>query len=336
MATIAGCVWCLWAAWNEDREDFSLHLRELRMDTMRTTVTLDTLNPDTATVIAHLSSNLSEDNLFQFDPSVQKQIPELTNMKKDPPQSKFRIDYQKPYIDDLSPIFGLLGLRLIFQNTGPPIFDRVKGLLEAEQPHDSNAVLSVIGDPRLYPFDRYLILYEVHGCAFLEYAKKTAYIDSSFQVQPRFPGMVVRELSKQELEGWDGTYGREFDLIAKQQKKNYPNIRRYSPEFWTGPGVAISVERPLFLRELTIVLGLAAISSMVFVYRLSEPSRYFLNSLGTFAALWGVRSILMTDAPKSPNIVDFAVLVFFIVQIVLVATRFLLSRGKAPKTPTAT
>jgi hypothetical protein len=304
---------------------------------MRTVVTLDTLDPDTSTVAAHVSTTISESDLF-WDPSIAQQIPELKDrhpMDDLPPWSEYRVLYQQPDIKDLSSIFSLLGLRMIFQMVGHPQFDRVQGSLHSEPPHDSSAVLSVIGDPRFFPFDRYVIVCEVDGGAFLEYNKKTARIDSASAVLPRFPGMIVRELSQQELEGWDGSIGKAFDKNVAETKQQFPNLRKYHPEFWTGSGFALSVERPLFLRVLTIVLGVTAVFSMVLVYSLSDPSKYFLNSLGGFAALWGVRSILTASAPKTPNVVDFVVLALFIVQSVIVAIRWwLMGNEKASETKT--
>jgi hypothetical protein len=326
----------LWSAWLQGRgPDFRFGFRALRPSSMRTVVTLDALDPDTSTVVAHVSTILSESDLFWLDPSIIEQIPELKGRGLEvPPRSEYRVYYQQPEIRDLSSSFSLLGLRMIFQMVGHPQFDRVQGSLQSEPPHDSTAVLSVVGDPRLFPFDRYVIVYEVHGGAFLEYNKKIARIDSTSVVLPHFPGMIVRELSKQELEGWDGSIGKEFDNNLTATKQPYSNLRKYHPEFWTESGVALSVERPLFLRVLTIVLGVTAVLSMVLVYSFSDPSRYFLNSLGAFAALWGVRSILTASAPKTPNVVDFVVLALFIGQSVIVAIRWLMKSEKTSETTT--
>lgn len=327
---LTGGIWFLWVAWVEERVDVWVNFRSLYLSSMSTIVTLDTLDPDTSTVVAHVSTSTSEPSLFLFDPTVSKQIPALKNLDNIPARSKYRIYYLRPEIRDLSSSFNLLGLRMISQVTYHPAFDRVKDSLLGELPRDGSVVLSILGDPRMFPFDQYRVVCEVQAGAFLEYDKQIAPIDSGFSVLPRFPGFVVRQMSKEELQGGSSPLREGID-------RNTPTANQYNPQFWSESGIAISAERPLFLRVLTIVLGVAALVSLAFVYLLSEPSKYFLNSLGAFAALWGVRSILTASAPKTPNVVDFAVLVLFIVQIILVAVRSFVARGKhSDRTTSAT
>ena len=107
----------------------------------------------------------------------------------------------------------------------------------------------------------------------------------------------------------------------------------FNPEFWYRTGFAISVERPLYLRVLTVVLGVIAVISVFIVSLRSEPSAYLLNAVGIFVALWGVRSIITASAPKTPNFVDFGVLALFILQIVIGLVRFLVKGKKTPQTP---
>jgi hypothetical protein len=212
---------------------------------------------------------------------LSKQIPELEHLDNIPARSKYDVHYLRPEIRDLSGISNLLGLRMISQVTYRPAFDRVKDSLLGELPQDRSVVLSVVGDPRMFPFDQYRVVCEIQAGAFLEYDKQIAYVDSGFSVLPRFPGFVVRQMSREELLGGRSPMTEELD-------RKTPNANQYNVQFWRQSGIAISAERPLFLRELTIVLGVAALVSLVFVYRLSEPSKYLLNSLGAFAVLWGV------------------------------------------------
>jgi hypothetical protein len=295
---------------------------------MHTIVVLDTLDPDTSTVVAHVSTSIDEAALFLFDPMVSDQIPALKHLDNVPARSKYHVYYLRPEVRDLSGVFNLLGLRMISQVTYHPVFDRVKDSLLNELPQDRSVVLSVMGNPRMFPFDQYQIVCEIQAGAFLEYDKQVAPVDSGFSVLPRFPGFVVRQMSKEELKGGSSPLREEIDRKA-------PTADQYNPSFWMQSGIAISAERPLFLRTLTIVLGVVALVSLVFVYLLSEPSKYFLNSLGAFAALWGVRSILTTGAPKTPNIIDFAVLGLFVVQIILVAGRSFVGRTKHSSSDTS-
>jgi hypothetical protein len=328
MALLAGIIWFSGAAWMQAPVDTLVNFRSLEIHGVRTVVTLDTLDPDTSTVVAHISTNPANPDLFLgFEPSVVQQIPELKPMITNPAPSEYKVYYQQPEVRDLSSIFDLLGLPMISQKTYRPEFDRVKDSLQAEVPHDRSSVLSIIGDPRMFPFDRYLIVCEVDAGAFLEYRKKIARIDSGYSVLPRFPGFVVSGLTKDEMQEWGGRspIGRAIRSAINQ------GAATDDPRFWMEQGIAISAERPLYLRVLTIVLGIAAVVSIVFVYRLSEPSSYFLNLLGAFAVLWGVRSILTAGAPKSPNLIDFAVLALFISQIVLVTLRYLFSKKRISK-----
>jgi hypothetical protein len=319
LVIFAFALWWLAAAWFEPPVDPLIGLRGLWSRDMRTVVTLDSLDPDTSTVVAHVSTNLDDTQLFLFDPDVSRQISAMGSLKAVPPSSEYTVYYQRPEIQDLSPIFNLMGLRLIRQEAFAPEFDRVKQSLLTEAPRDSDTVLSIIGEPRMYPFDRYMILFQMQAGAFLEFDKKIARVDSGYNVIPRLPGLVVKEVSGNELWAWGGPFGKQLDALGGKK-------RAYNPDFWINSGVALSAERPLFLRVLTVVLGMIALISVILASLVSDPSKYLLNSLATFVALWGVRSIITAGAPKTPNLVDFAVLVLFILQVGLVTARFLVSR----------
>lgn len=316
LIVFALCFWSLGLAWigNPPRVDLGLAGRSLKISAMRTIVTLDSLDPDTSTVVAHTSTSLDERSLI-FEPNVQKEIPEIKNALEMPKKSEYQIYYLPPKISDLSPMFGLAGLRLIRQTVYPLKFELLKDSLQTEPPHDNNITLSVIGDPQYFPFDTYAIVYQLDTGALLEYRKSSANIESTNEVTTHFPGFVVRELFLNELESYIGSAGNELDQKSATKKQEADR------KFWSGPGVAILVGRPPFLKLLTIILGAVAVISMFLLFRFSEPSKYFMNSLGTFAALWGVRSIITVGAPKTPNVVDFVTLALFVLQVGLVVGR---------------
>ncbi|MEG9437812.1 hypothetical protein JAO29_16820 [Edaphobacter sp. HDX4] len=293
---------------------------------MRTVVTLDSLDPDTSSIAAHVSTVFNQSDLL-FDPSVTKQIPELVCSGRLLSASQCSVYFQQPRLADLSPIFAISGLRLINQQSlPPPAFDSVRSDLLNSKPSDINSTLSVIGDPRLYPFDDYLVIFQIAGGAFLKYRNAIGTVDSTYEVLPHFPGMVVREISRPEFESYDGKWGAEFDRTlcgGKPWQKH-----QYDPQFWMNQGVALSVRRPLFLQVLACVFASIALLSVILVYLLSEPSTYFINSLATIAALWDVRTILTGGAPKTPNIIDFSFLILFVVQFTLMALRFFFQRWR--------
>lgn len=332
--------WFFWIAWTEiGGPDVAISLRSLSIHSLQTSVMLDTFDPDNLTVTAHISTTLNDPVALQFDPLVAEQIPELKSLPETLPTSEYSVYYAGPHVSDLAPIFKYFGTRLIFQNvenverrkpmTYSDFFD-LKKSLEEKPPSDTTSLLTMIGDPRTFPFDRYLILYEGTGGAYLEYKGKVAYVDSAFTIAPRFPGFVVRELTVPELRGYDGILGSKSDLLAAAENRR--NSIPFNPEFWYRSGFAISVERPLYLRIMTIVLGVIAVISVFIVSFRSEPSTYLLNAVGTFVALWGVRSIITASAPKTPNFVDFGVLTLFVLQIVIGLVRFLVKGRKKSQT----
>lgn len=337
LATVFFGFWFFWAAWTEiGGPDIAISNRSLTLNSLQTSVMLDTFDPDNLTVTAHISTTFNEAGLV-FDPSVAEQIPELKNLPKTPSRAEYSVYYTGPYVSDLAPIFGYLGTRLIYQDTQRPKaiaysdFCVLKKSLEGKPPTDTTLVLTMIGDPRMFPFDRYLILYRGEGGAYLEYKRKVAYLDSAFTIAPRFPGLVVRDFSGPALREYDGILGRQFDQQAAATSLR--NSMPYNPEFWRRTGFAISVERPLYLRLLTVVLGLVAVFSILAVSIRSEPSTYLLNAVGIFVALWGVRSIITSGAPKTPNFIDFGVLALFIIQMVIASVKFLLRSKSTTKAP---
>jgi hypothetical protein len=111
-------VWWLAAAWFEPSVEPLIGLRSLWISDMHTVVTLDSLDPDTSTIVAHVSTNLDDTQLFLFDSDLRRQIPALGSLKAVPPSSEYTVYYQRPEIQDLSPIFNLTGLRLVLKPPG--------------------------------------------------------------------------------------------------------------------------------------------------------------------------------------------------------------------------
>lgn len=269
-------------------------------------VTLDSFDVDTQTVRSHARVLFNRVPLKSGLSKVTSYPPPFYCQADNP----FSLDLSKPTIFagfggrpqffDLGKAYSQGGLRWIqdVQPLGPcdptlPHSGFVKFTVQTE------ANLYAVGDPRMFPFDRYLVIYRI-WCPVLVKEAGGGYLGilGFNEVDSRLAGFSMKYATPRELETWSNP-----SLLDLKQKQ--PD---FEGSMWAGRQVAVVLERGLFLRVVTVLLGLVILGYLCWFGLTSRSRAWFPDVLGFFLTVWAIRGALSAGAPHVATIVDYGAL----------------------------
>lgn len=88
----------------------------------------------------------------------------------------------------------------------------------------------------------------------------------------------------------------------------------------------VHLRRPWLLRMLAIFLYAVLIAFVYYLFTLKSLKQFLPSALGYVAGIWGIRSIISTDAPTFPTITDYASLILLGVVEWIVAWKLIFSK----------
>ena len=175
-----------------------------------------------------------------------------------------------------------------------------------DPPPVSETEFTLIGDSKFYPFDKYIIVGSVSSIVLASANKKDFFsIDSSHaEVYLSAPNFVMRGASNGELLGCERLGATPEGLkLEKKLLEDYPGERQKM--------FAVLLQRPFFLRFLSIFLLVITLGSATYYAIVSEVKAFALQALGYFVGLWAVRQMLVGGGPKAFTAVDYIVLLLY-------------------------
>jgi hypothetical protein len=114
----------------------------------------------------------------------------------------------------------------------------------------------------------------------------------------------MKYASPREIQTWWSP--RFYDLRQKPTD--------FDEAMWAGRQVAVILERGLFLRTITLLLGFVVLGYLCW-FGLTRESRVFPDVLGFFLTVWAIRGALSSAAPHLTTIVDYGALSSYVVFI---------------------
>jgi len=165
---------------------------------------------------------------------------------------------------DLAPTFEGIGF-LALKNFDPILASPAPNFTAAPPPV-SEAEFTLIGDSKLYPFDRYIVIGRVSSVLFASPNKKDfSYLDSSATaVYLRAPNFVMTGASNRELLARERFGATPEGLKLEEQfLKDHPDARRKV--------FAVLLQRPFFLKALSIFLLVITVGSAIYYAFVSAP-----------------------------------------------------------------
>jgi hypothetical protein len=193
----------------------------------------------------------------------------------------------------------------------------------AQPPSFKDVSVTAVGDPRLYPFDRYVIVGLIKVPTELISANAhTRVLWTNYEVKNNVTGYVVSSLSVKEALAQQPIVNPKDGLTLFNEFNHGPNLIDLPPtDIWISNRFVLSMRRPIFIRIIAVLLAVTAIALASWIAFKSDPSEYIKNAAGYLVAMWGAKSIIGGAAPKTPSILDYLIIVLFLAQTIIVATR---------------
>jgi hypothetical protein len=169
--------------------------------------------------------------------------------------------------------------------------------------------IKALGRPELYPFDKYFIMGAVTCPAYAQGGKEKEYLHTkedgeSLSIRNSVKGFFVRYPTNTELDGIKRAFlDKKGPPATNEQAKELNNHRNR---------FALVMERPLYLQIMTIVLGIIALMSALYIGFKTPFKDIPVPVIGFIIGLWGIRNILMGDLRIFPSYFDYALLSLYL------------------------
>jgi hypothetical protein len=166
----------------------------------------------------------------------------------------------------------------------------------------------MIGNFEIYPFDKYLIVGAVTCPTYLDNKGKRINIADlknaeGLSVRNFIPGMFMRNPTQKELLQVKSAVTGKIQVVTDEESKALNNYRNR---------FALIIERPIFLQFLTIILGVIALGSALYIGWIARFDAIPMQIAGYVVALWGIRNLL-GESGSFPLLLDYAMLSMYLI-----------------------
>jgi len=261
---------------------------------------------------AHLRADLRY--VWGTDPSVLIRAPLFTFIDESPETHEIRKNYSAPVQVFFSPFeisdatnefsLGVFGPRGWTNNV--PL-KRPPASFSESVPKSTRADVPLLGDPWLYPFDKYVIAAQIKLMivATPDWKQYFRIPDDRYTVSPKIPNLMVRNIKASDLEYWAKYF--------QQDPKEF--ARLYRPDFWKDGRILLVLERPVFPKFFAVIFAILAVAWILVVARSADPKQLTLNEFAYFLAIWAIRAPLAAGAPKAPLLMDYITMSLYVLLI---------------------
>ena len=261
---------------------------------------------------AHLRADLRY--VWGTDPSVLIRAPLFTFIDESPETHEIRKNYSAPVQVFFSPFeisdatnefsLGVFGPRGWTNNV--PL-KRPPASFSESVPKSTRADVPLLGDPWLYPFDKYVIAAQIKLMivATPDWKQYFRIPDDRYTVSPKIPNLMVRNIKASDLDYWAKYFQQDPTEFA----------RLYKPDFWKDGRILLVLERPVFPKFFAVFFAILAVAWILVVARSADPKQLTLNEFAYFLAIWAIRAPLAAGAPKAPLLMDYLTMSLYVLLI---------------------
>jgi hypothetical protein len=161
----------------------------------------------------------------------------------------------------------------------------------------------VSGDPFFYPFDSYKAEFGILLLNVFKQEQRAVPIKVTTIVEDYLPGFHMAD-TKDAL-----TFQKEAEASTK--------------EILPDNTFSFVLVREQFLRLFTIYIYSLAFIFLIYIGFRRNTQELLLQSLGYFAALWGIRNIISGKVEIFPTIIDYLTLILFTLLVLIIIGRLL-------------
>jgi hypothetical protein len=172
-----------------------------------------------------------------------------------------------------------------------------------------------IGKPEMYPFDKYFIMGAVICPIYIVTGKRKKYLNigeysESILMNNFIKGSIIRKLRKSELDGIMSVFILfKYKEASKATYEKVEKLSKFQDRF------ALVMERPLYLKIMTIMFGIIALTSALYVGFKSPFKEIPLQIIGFIIGLWGIRNIMLGDLKFTLSYFDYSILLLYLLAI---------------------
>ncbi len=162
----------------------------------------------------------------------------------------------------------------------------------------------VSGNPFLYPFDSYKAEFGIKLLKVLTQEQRVAPIKVTTIVEDYLLGFYMTDTK---------------DMLTFQKKAEVSVPKDTFPE----NTFSFTLVREKFLRLFTGYIYSIAFIFLIYIGFRRNIQELLIQSLGYFAALWGIRNIISGKVEIFPTIIDYLTLIFFTMLVLIIIGRLL-------------
>jgi hypothetical protein len=165
--------------------------------------------------------------------------------------------------------------------------------------------LPVVGQPILFPFDRYRL-------------------GLGIQFERVLPDGTVQPIRRQEAGGHIYMSLQTHvprTLMTRPRSQTPAQLDLEAPGAIYIESVAVTFARPLYLQILTVLVVLLVIIAAVYAVFLRPLQELVINAGALVLGVWGIRSILLGQAPPGGTVVDLVLSTVILLLLFAIATR---------------
>lgn len=165
--------------------------------------------------------------------------------------------------------------------------------------------VKALGDSEIYPFDKYFIMGAVTCQAYVKKGKQKEYVHTkehseSLNINNYVKGFFIRYPTNMELDQIKRVfiYKKESPTVDAGIKEMNNHKNRF----------ALVMERPYYLKIMTVVLGAVALLSALYIGFKTPFKDVPIQVIGYVVGVWGIRNMLIGDLKIFPSYFDYALL----------------------------
>ena len=169
--------------------------------------------------------------------------------------------------------------------------------------------IKALGRPEIYPFDKYFIMGALTCPTYAKRGKEREYLHKkkdgeSLSINNFVKGLFIRFPTNTELDEIKKVFldKKEPPTTDKEVKELNNQRNRF----------AFVMERPLYLQIMTVVLGIIALMSALYIGFKTPFKDIPVPVIGFIIGLWGIRNILMGDLKIFPSYFDYVLLGMYV------------------------
>ena len=193
---------------------------------------------------------------------------------------------------------------------------------QAVNPPPKEITIKAIGNPEIYPFDKYFIMGVVKCPAYFIEGNTKQYLETqdhgeSLGIINSINGLFIRSPTKKELDRIKAAFNWTKRPLPQVDDKDLKQINNQKDMF------ALMIVRPYYLRFMTVVLGVFALVIAFYIGFEQRLKDIAISIPGFVIAVWGIRSILLSDTKIFLARFDYVALFLYLLIFVGIAYRLM-------------